>query len=244
VDLPYLEQGEGRGVLLVHAVGDSGQAFRPVLAHLPPGRRYLAPDQRGHGAAEKPETGYAVGDYVTDLVQFLDDRGLTQAAVVGSSSGGLVAQRLAADHPDRVAALVLVGAPHSLLGLDLPDLFRQLTDPVQPDLVRGLNEGMSHRPLDPEIASAAVAESVKAPARAWTQTLEGLLAEPPPSRRAVISAPTLVLWGEHDRLLGRDQQEALLRDIPGARLVVLPETGHLPIWECPERVAAEIAAFV
>jgi pimeloyl-ACP methyl ester carboxylesterase len=243
-DLPYVEQGDGPPVLLVHAVGDSGRAFLPLLRHLPPRLRCLAPDQRGHGDAAKPESGYTVADYVQDLVRFLDRRGLESVAVVGSSSGGLVSQRLAADHPDRVTALVLAGVPHTLLGAELPDLFRDLTDPVEPDFVRGLNEGLTYRPLDPGIAEAAVVESLKAPARVWTATLEGLLAEPPPSRRAPIRARTLMLWGEHDGLLGRDQQEALLRDIPDSRLVVLPETGHVPIWECPDRVAAEIAAFV
>jgi pimeloyl-ACP methyl ester carboxylesterase len=185
-----------------------------------------------------------VADYVEDLVRFLDRRGLESVAVVGSSSGGLVSQRLAADHPDRVSALVLVGVPHALPRLDIPDLFKNLTDPLEPGFVRSLNEGLTYRPLEPGIAEAAVAESLKAPARVWTETLQGLFAEPPPSRRAPIRARTLVLWGEHDSILGRDQQDALLDDIPDARLVVLAETGHLPIWECPDRVAAEIAAFV
>jgi len=241
--LPYLERGEGRPVLLVHAVGDSGRAFLPLLEHLPAGRRYLAPDQRGHGDAPKPESGYAVADFVEDLLGLLDSLGLDRVALVGSSSGGLVAQRLAADHPDRVSALVLVGCPHTLQGVVLPDAVRELTDPLSPEVVGNLTAGLAYRPLPPSLAALALTEGLKAPARVWRATLEGLLAEPAPSRRAPIAAPTLVLWGEHDAVLDRAQQDALVRDIPGARLVVLPDTGHVPIWECPDRVASEIAAF-
>lgn len=242
--LPCLERGQGPPVLLVHAVGDSGRAFLPLLEHLPAGRRYLAPDQRGHGDAPKPEGGYAVADFVGDLLGLLDSLGLDRVALVGSSSGGLVAQRLAADQPDRVSALVLVGCPHTLQGVALPSEVRDLEDPVPPELVRGFSASLSHRPLPPALLDAVVSEGVKAPAHVWTATVEGLLAEPPPSRRTPIAAPTLVLWGEHDAILDRAQQDALVRDIPGARLVVLPDTGHVPIWECPDRVAAEIAAFL
>lgn len=243
-DLPWLERGAGPPVLLLHAVGDSGRAFLPVLAHLPADRRYLAPDLRGHGDADKPDTGYAVGDFVEDVLQFLDNRGIGSLAVVGSSSGGLLAQRLAADHPDRVDALVLVGAPHSLQGLSLPALFAGLSDPVEPDFVRRLNDGMTFRPLDDGIAEAATQESLKVPARVWRLTLQGLLDEPPPSVRARIAARALVLQGEQDAVLGVEQAERLCRDLPVARLVLLPDTGHLPIWECPDRVAAEITAFL
>jgi pimeloyl-ACP methyl ester carboxylesterase len=115
---------------------------------------------------------------------------------------------------------------------------------VTVELVRGLNDGMTFRPLDPSLAAAAAAESVKAPARVWRQTLEGLLTEPPPSRRTRIAARTLVLFGEEDPLLGQEQAQRLVRDIPGARLVLLPQTGHLPIWESPDRVAQELRAFL
>lgn len=231
-------------MLLVHAVGDSRRAWEPVLELLPAGRRYLVPDQRGHGGAPEPAEGYAVADFVADLVRLLDEAGVDEAAVVGASSGGLVAQRLAADHPDRVRALVLVGSPYTLEGVVLPEAVRDLTDPLSPEVVRSLSAGLAHRPLPPALVDLAVTEGLRAPAWVWRATLDGLVAEPAPSRRAVIGAPTLLLWGEHDTVLDRAQQDALVRTIPGARLVVLPDTGHLPIWECPDRVAVEIAAFV
>ena len=244
IDLPYTDHGEGSAVVLLHAVGDSRRAFLPLLEHLPAGHRYLAPDMRGHGDAASPETGYAVGDFAADVVSFLDRRGLDHVTLVGSSSGGLVAQRVAADHPERVSQLVLVGAPHSLQDVVLPEELRRLTDPMDADVVRGFTTMLTHRPLPEALVEAAVSDGLRVAAHVWLATLEGLVSEPPPSQRATIQAPTLVLWGEYDGVLARSQAEALVRDIKGARLVVLSDTGHLPLWECPRAVAAEIAAFI
>ena len=59
-----------------------------------------------------------------------------------------------------------------------------------------------------------------------------------------ITAPTLLLWGDHDALFPRQEQERLVASIPDARLLVYPETGHSPNWERPERVAHDLDAFM
>ena len=59
-----------------------------------------------------------------------------------------------------------------------------------------------------------------------------------------ITAPTLLLWGGGDDLLPRGQADAMIAEIPDARLVVYDDTGHLVLWEQPDRVAADLAAFV
>jgi pimeloyl-ACP methyl ester carboxylesterase len=78
----------------------------------------------------------------------------------------------------------------------------------------------------------------------WRSALEGLWRATPPTDLAVIRAPTLVLWGERDELLERPQQDDLVRAIPGARLVVYGDTGHLVLWEQPERVATDVRSFL
>ena len=69
------------------------------------------------------------------------------------------------------------------------------------------------------------------------------MAADPPLDTGRISAPTLIIWGGRDRLLPRGDQEAMATEIPGARLVVYPDVGHLPVVEAPERVADDIAAL-
>ena len=100
-------------LLLLHAWGESLRSFDrlvPLLA----GFRILAPDLRGQGHADKPAEGYSLAGQAADAAAILDALSVHRAFVLGSSSGGYVAQALAAGHPDRVAALVLAGAPLSL----------------------------------------------------------------------------------------------------------------------------------
>jgi pimeloyl-ACP methyl ester carboxylesterase len=74
--------------------------------------------------------------------------------------------------------------------------------------------------------------------------LAGLTTAVPPSESATITAPTLIIWGERDDLLPPQDGYLLAAAIPGSRLVVYEDTGHLVLWEQPERVATDLAHFV
>ncbi|MGM7777379.1 alpha/beta fold hydrolase [Arthrobacter sp. KNU-44] len=102
-------------MLLLHAWGESRRSFDRLVPLLKDFRVY-APDLRGQGDAEKPGLGYSLADQAEDAAAILDALGVQRAFILGSSSGGYVAQQLAIGYPDRVAALVLVGSPLSLRG--------------------------------------------------------------------------------------------------------------------------------
>jgi non-heme chloroperoxidase len=89
-----------------------------------------------------------------------------------------------------------------------------------------------------------VAQSLKAPARVWKSALEGLLGFDDAAELGRIVAPTLLLWGERDGLFSREEQERLAAVIPRASLQVVPETGHSPHLERPERVVDDLDAFL
>jgi non-heme chloroperoxidase len=249
LELPYFEQGESSGVpvLLLHAFADSWRSFELVLPHLPPSVHAFAPDQRGHGDAGRPASGYRVQDFATDVVAFMDVVGLDAAVLVASSSASLTVQRVAADHADRTLGLVFIGAPQSLRNKPgasgLVDAVRALDDPIDPAFVREFLEPMTSGSVPPAFFETAVAESLKVPARVWRATLEGLVEAVPATETATITAPTLILWGAEDSFLPRADQEALAAAIPGSRLVVYEDTGHVVHWERPERVAADVAAL-
>lgn len=250
IHLPYVAQGERSGVplLLVHAIGESWRSWSRVLPLLPDSIRAYAVTMRGHAGADAPPDGYSVGDGVRDLVAFLDVVGVAQAVVAGTSSGGLVAQRLAVDHPSRVAGLALVGAPRTLRGVSVPSWVTGasvLTDPVPEDFVRdSLESFWSGQPIPPDFVDALVQDGCRAPAHVWRAVLVGLLAEPAPTEAGRITVPTVVLWGERDEVLARADQEAMAAAIPGARLVTYPDTGHLVLFERPDDVARELARLI
>ena len=74
--------------------------------------------------------------------------------------------------------------------------------------------------------------------------MDGLLSFDDARELGRIAAPTLLLWGDHDALFSRGEQERLVKAIPNARLRVYPDTGHCPNWERPELVAADLIAFI
>jgi len=248
ITIPYVEQGDPSGtpVVLVHAWGESRGSFDRLLPLLPSSLRVFAMDQRGHGEADKPATGYALSDYAADVERFMDAVEVESAILLGSSSGGYVAQQVAVTAPDRVAGLVLVGSPRSLHGRPgFADELDGLTDPIDPNWVRAsLDWFPRFQPVPGWYIDDRVADGVRMPARVWRGALEGLTTALPPTETGVIASPTLIIWGARDELLHREDQEAMAAAIPGSRLVIYKDTGHLVLWEQPKKVAADLILFV
>lgn len=247
VSLPYVEGGGESGVplLLIHAWGESRGSFSRLLPLVPRTVHAFAMDQRGHGEADKPADGYAITDFVGDLIAFQDTLGLGPCIIVGSSSGGYVAQRFAVDEPVRTLGLVLVGAPRSLRGCPpFADQVDRLTDPIDPEWVRSsLDWYEFHQAVPPEYLADRIEDGVRMPAHVWKLALAGLSEAAVPTESGTIQAPTLVIRSGRDKLLPRGEGAKLAAEIPRSRLVTYEATGHLVLWEQPERVANDIAEF-
>jgi pimeloyl-ACP methyl ester carboxylesterase len=246
--VPYVAQGDRSGVpvVLLHAWGESFGCFDRLFPLLPATIYAVAMDQRGHGAADKPADGYTLVDLADDVVAFLAAIGLTSAVLLGSSSGGYVAQQVAVRTPDRVNGLVLVGSPRSLRGRPpFADEVGRLTDPVDRAWVKAsLDWFPRFRDVPDWYVEDRVDDGVRMPANVWRESLNGLSTAVPPTETATITAPTLIIWGARDGLLSRDDEEALAAAIPGSQLLVYEDTGHLVLWEQPERVADDLTRFV
>ena len=89
-----------------------------------------------------------------------------------------------------------------------------------------------------------VQDGARIPAHVWREAFNGLTVARPPTEAATITAPTLIVWGDHDELLTREQEERLAAAIPDSRLVVYENTGHLVLWEQPERLASDLISFI
>lgn len=248
VSLTYVSVGppSAMPVLLLHAWGESHRCFSRMVPALSDDVRAVAVDLRGHGGADRPRTGYSLTEIADDVVAFMDALELPSAVLLGSSSGGYLAQQVAAGRPDRVSALVLVGSPRDLRGRPpFADAVDQLSDPVDAAWVR---ESLTWFPRFHDVPAWYVEDRVRdglrLPAHVWREALHGLCDAAPPTGTATISCPTLIVWGDRDELLPRRQQEQLAAAITGSRLVVYPDTGHLVLWEQPERVARDVTSFL
>ena len=245
----YAESGDARGtpVVFVNGWPDSWFSFSCVLPLLPPTLRLIALDQRGFGESDHPDSGYTIPGLAADLVALLDALDIERATLVGHSYGTFVARRAAIAAPERIAALLLIGtgASTKINGADeLQAALRELPDPIPEPFAREFQSGTVYRPVPTEFFDRIVEESLKIPPRLWPVMIDGLLAYDDTRDLGRIRAPTQLLWGDHDALFSRAQQDAFLAALPAARLKVYPETGHCPNWERPEWVAADIADFV
>jgi pimeloyl-ACP methyl ester carboxylesterase len=249
LSLPYAVTGDSAGapVVFVHAYVESWRYFEVVLAQLPRALHGYAPSLRGHGDAGRPEEGYSPGDFAADVVGFMDVVGIDKAALVGTSSGGLVSQVVAGTYPDRVSQLVLISSPASLGDKAAVDgMWAEISaveDPLDRGFVADFVRGTAPGAMSDDFVEMLVEESLKAPARVWKQTLRGLLDYDARASRDRITAPTLLICGDED-LFVRDDQQLLLEAIPSARLRLYRGAGHAVHLTQPTRVVSDLAEFL
>lgn len=248
--LDVVEQGapQSPAVVLLPGIADSWRICAPILDRLPRRTWAFAVSQRGHGESDKPVTGYSPADYAADAVALLDALGLDRAVLVGHSSSTLTARLVAAEHPERVAGLVLVGSPLTLAGYpgaaEMARSMDGLEDPVPEEFVRQFTAPTVVSPLPASYAAMALAENLKVPARVWRESFLALLAHDGARGLDRICAPTLLVWGDADQIIGRADQDGLLAALPSASLRVYPGVGHSPHLEDPDRFVADLVEFV
>lgn len=250
VTLPYAEAGRVGGsvpVVLVHAYVESWRYFEPLLRALPTSVRAFAPTSHGGRSVGGGPVGHGVGDLASDLVGFMDAVGVARAVLVGASSGGLVAQRVATSAPQRVAGLVLLSSPVTLADKPGVAAVREqvmtLSDPLDRRLVERFVRDTSPDGVPAELVARLVDESLAIPAAVWREAFLGLLRAERPEALEDIHVPTLLLSGATDAFV-RDDQQILLQRIPDVEVLVYDGVGHSPHLAHPERVAADLAAFV
>jgi non-heme chloroperoxidase len=249
VTLHYAERGdrEGEAIIFLHGYSDSWFSFSRVLPLLSPSYHAFALTERGHGDSDKPECCYTLDDFAADVDAFMEAVGVEKATLVGHSGGGFIAQRVAVRYPHRVGRLVLIGTAaegSAIRGIsEFEEFVRTLEEPVPPEFVWEFQESTIYRPVPEEFLSTVVSESLKLPARVWRDYFEGMVLADA-AQLGEIKAPTLIVWGEQDSYLPREEQERLAREIPDATLKVYPETGHAVHWERPEEVVRDLETFM
>jgi pimeloyl-ACP methyl ester carboxylesterase len=236
----------GAPVVFLHGWPDSWFSFSRVLPLLPDALRCIAFDQRGFGESDHPESGFTFPGLAADAVALLDALDIERATIVGHSFGSSVARRVAIASRERLRRLVLIGSGFGRatpMTEGLQAAVRGLPDPIPEAFAREFQASTAYRPLPPEFFDRIVAESLKIPPRLWPVMVDALAEYDATTRLGELRAPTQLLWGDHDVLFSRSEQDQFLAAVPSARLKVYEETGHCPNWERPEDVAADIASF-
>jgi pimeloyl-ACP methyl ester carboxylesterase len=250
VTLQYTEQGSRNGdaVILLHGYADSHRDFDGFAKTFPRNFRVFVLDMRGQGASSKPACCYGLrDDFARDVIAFMDSLGIQRAHLVGHSMGGLIAQNVALDFPERVRSLVLVSTAATAVGnpflLSIQPLIDSLVDPIPPAVVAQLQILTLFRDV-PDAFNAAVEAALLVPARILQDMLDAMLAQNRSGELGNISAPTLILYGDQDRIFSLAEQQLLDARIPDSDLIVYPQTGHRPQSERSVEVGRDIASFL
>jgi pimeloyl-ACP methyl ester carboxylesterase len=261
VRVHYQEAGDeaAPALLLIHGFASSTLVWSKVFLRLAAaGFRVIALDMLGYGYSGKPKNGeYTIAGQAKVVTGLLDRLAIPRAFFVGSSYGGAVAATCALDYTDRVEKLVLVGTVNNNRPLAYK-LMRVFGSPVFGDVVSPLLIG-SRRLLRRRMKQvydrhAWVLDERRVDARhlplraAGTQraiirTVRGWNAERISRDAHLITQPTLLLWGENDREIPLGDGERLHTEIPGSRLIVFLNCGHLPHEEYPEAFTDLVTDF-
>jgi pimeloyl-ACP methyl ester carboxylesterase len=261
----YVRAGQGPVLLLLHGLGCDHTTWLPVLRQLSRSFTVIAPDLLGHGQSAKPRADYSIGGYANGMRDLLTVLGVDKVTVVGHSLGGGVAMQFAYQFPERTERLMLV-APGGI-GPEVTPLLRAITlpgaglalgaltlAPVRPvgrlglrllskaplPYVRDLDEvaDIYVRLADPK-ARAAIRHVVRA-AIDWrgqviTMTDRAYLTE---------RMPLAVVWGADDDAIPVRHAKVVERVAPRARVEIIPDSGHFPHKDHPERFVKILRSFV
>jgi pimeloyl-ACP methyl ester carboxylesterase/quercetin dioxygenase-like cupin family protein len=240
VDVTLTDRGQGRTFLLLHggAGPQSVTGFADLLAA--DGARVIAPVHPGFDGTPRPEGLASVPGVAALYVTLLDGLDLTDVTVIGNSIGGWIASEMALLGSARIGRLVLVDA----VGIEVADhpvvdFFSLTLD----DVARLSYHDPDRFGIDPAAMSEAQRE-VMAGNRAALAVYGGAMTDPTlRDRLSGVGVPTLVLWGEADRIVDPDYGRAFAAAIPGARFRLLARTGHVPQIETPQQLLSPIRDF-
>lgn len=254
-ELHVVRRGEGEPLLLIQGMSGShlswGDPFTDLLAQRV---ETIAYDHRGIGRSSRVDDPFSIADLADDAAGLLDALALDSAHVVGISMGGMVAQELALRHPGRLRTLTLgctyCGGPGSSL-TDVAVATRLGESMMSGDRERAIRTGYEINVAGSFAADEAnfgpfrdMALAMPAPVPVIMLQMQAIQAHDLAARLGEVGAPTLVIHGDEDQMLGVDNGRLIASLIPGARLEVLEGVGHLFWWEQPQRSAQLVLEHV
>lgn len=257
IELYYEVHGEGAPLVLIAGLGYPLWQWHLMVPYLEKHFRVIAFDNRGVGQSDKPAGPYTASMLAKDTVGLLDALGIDKAVVMGHSMGGFVAQAIALEYPQKVEKLILCstnfgGPRHIPVTPEAMAVLADVTsDPVtrfknglvvstapgwaerNPEMIQKWIEWRAANPIEPVHYQAQLAVGL------------GLLPEAAAfeSKLPKVSAPTLILFGAHDKVVPPANADLLAKQIAGSQIRILPDAGHFFPLEVPEEAAQAVIQF-
>jgi 3-oxoadipate enol-lactonase len=250
VKLYWEELGKGEPLLLIMGLGWASYLWNRTRKLLSEKFRVITFDNRGVGRSDVPEGPYPIPTMASDAAAVLDAAGVKSAHVFGISMGGMIAQEVALNYPERVKSLILgctaAGGPAAL---------QPSPEVIQTLMRRGMTPQEAIEAIDPFIYHPDTAPELIEEERKlrleWYPTSEGYLGQlqgimmwEAYSRIGKIAAPTLVLHGDADQLVPTGNGKLIAERIPNAKFVTISKAGHVFPTDQPEATRQALLAFL
>jgi pimeloyl-ACP methyl ester carboxylesterase len=250
-------------LIFIHGLSGCWQNWLEQIPHFARDHRVIAVDLPGFGESEMPAEEISISGYADAIDALMTELGIDSAQVIGNSMGGFIGAELAIQHPARVERLVLVAAA----GLSIESIRTERTQGLRHRAENvaffslGHLASRSHQvALRPRLRAALLllvaahpaqlpgplaAEQVKGSGKpGFSDALEAMCRYPLRDRLEKIGCPTLIIWGDKDRLVPLKDASIFEKLIPDSRKVVYEDTGHVSMMERPARFNEDVRAFL
>ncbi len=249
-----LPAGQADPLLLIMGLGANATSWEMQVPDFSREYQVIAFDNRGAGRTDKPQSPYTMSQMAEDAIGLLDHLEIGPAHVFGMSMGGMIAQELALRHPQRVRALVLggtmAGGPNAVMaGRQLMQQWASTALlPQEQAIEKGLqflySEDFIAKNKERLMKRALELGHLQAPLDALQRQVMAVVQFNAYDRLADISAPTLIITGEDDKIVPSENSRILAERIPGAELVELEGVGHGFLGELPAEANSIVLAFL
>lgn len=259
--------GSGPALLLIHGVGDNSKSWETVHAKLAQRFTVIAPDLLGHGESDKPHADYSLPAFANGMRDLLAVLGIDRVTVVGHSFGGGVAMQFAYQYPQLVERIVLVSAGG--VAKDVSLALRLAAMPLGAEalgVLRAPGVMPTIRRVGRAVQTVLGSTRFGRDAAEVVNLLEGFLdrdglAAFARTLRSVVDAhgqyvtmldrsylveavPVQIIWGEDDLIIPVDHAHTAHAAMPGSRLEIFTESGHMPFHDHPDRFVEVVERFV
>jgi 3-oxoadipate enol-lactonase len=244
------EEGHGAPLLLIMGLGWPSQAWYRSRAALSQKYRTIALDNRGVGRSEASPGPYSIVQMAADAAAVLNAARVNTAHIFGVSMGGMIAQEFALQYPRKVRSLILgctaAGGPQAVRAEQAALQVLITRGPDAEQFAKAIAPFIYYRetPAERIEEDDAVRRKWYPPADAYFAQLQAIMGWEAYSRLGQITAPTLVIHGENDRLVPPENAKLIAERIPGAKSVMIPRASHIFITDQTEAAHKAVLDFL
>jgi pimeloyl-ACP methyl ester carboxylesterase len=258
-----IDMGSGEPVIFIHGLSGCWQNWLEQLPLFARDHRVIAVDLPGFGQSEMPHKEISITCYAEAIDELMEELDIETARIVGNSMGGFIGAELAIQHPARVERLVLVAAA----GLSIESIRTERTTGLRHRTENMVFFGLGHiasrshqvalrKRLRAALLLIVAAHPAKLPGPlaaqqvlgsgkpGFSDALEAMCRYPLRDRLEKIHCPTLIIWGDKDRLVPIKDAAIFEKLIPDSRKIVYKDTGHVSMMERPARFNEDVRAFL